>query len=277
MVRQSNVVQSGGSPNQTSHVPLRGDYGLEHKPSACTTPRTYQVPAATYGGRQVCGRSDEWVQERDGRSERQESPISKFNSRPIHHADSISVVKAIRRRKNDHVFAKDADDEMLLLDSAPVPDRRADQAHTQPRHMLSTEKQRRLAKKSGSETEDEDDHLLLGVVTAPDPDSANASALPTPNRSMSPDLEIDEREEGRIIGFSYPLGDWRKNLAEGDVVSKAVEDMGYAIREIVNRPFAERRHGEMIECMREMRETCLREDEIDEWNGCVTNGKMWQF
>jgi len=53
------------------------------------------------------------------------------------------------------------------------------------------------------------------------------------------------------------------------VVSKAVEDMGYVIREIINRQFAERRHGEMIECMREMRETCLREDEIDEWNGCV--------
>jgi len=217
------------------------------------------------------------VQERDGHSERQESPISEFNTWPIRHADSVPVVKAVRRRKNDHVFAKDADDEMLLLDSAPVPGRRADQAHTQSPHASSPEKQRRLAKKNGSETEDEEDHLLLGAVTAPDPDSTNASALPTPNRSMSPDLEIDEREEGRIIGFSYPLEDWRRNLAEGDVVSKAVEDMGYAIREIVNRPFAERRHGEMIECMREMRETCLREDEIDEWNGCVASGKMGQF
>ncbi|KAF9652062.1 SPOC domain-like protein, partial [Thelephora ganbajun] len=178
-----------------------------------------------------------------------------------------TIVKATRRRKDDHVLAKDADDEMLLLDSAPVPGHRPNQSYTQSPHASSPEKKRRLAQKSGSDTEDEDDHPLLGEVTAQDPESANVSALPTPNRSASPDLEIDEREEGRIIGFSHPLDDWRKNIAEGDVVSKAVEDMGYVIREIINRPFAERRHGEMIECMREMRETCLREDEIDEWNG----------
>lgn len=183
------------------------------------------------------------------------------------------VMKATRRRKNDHVLAKDADDEMLLLDSAPVPERRPNQSHAQSNHVSSPEKQQRLARKGGSDTEDEGNRFLLGAMTAPDPDSKNASALPTPDRSPSPDLEIDEREEGRIIGFSYPLDDWRKNLAQGDMVSKAVEDMGYVIREIVNRPFAERRHGEMIECMREMRETCLREDEIDEWNGCVTSGK----
>ena len=170
------------------------------------------------------------------------------------------------------MLAKDADDEMLLLDLAPVPSRQPNQSHTKFPQESSPEKRRRPAKESGSDTEDEDGHLLLGaansaVATAPTPDSPDASALPTPDGSASPDLEIDEREEGRIIGFSYPLDDWRKNLAEGDVVSKAVEDMGYAIREIVNRPFAERRHGEMIDCMREMRETCLKEDEIDEWNG----------
>ena len=170
------------------------------------------------------------------------------------------------------MLAKDADDEMLLLDSAPVPGRR----HPKSLHASSPEKQQQLSKKSGSETEDEDDYVLLGAVTAPGPDSKTASALPTPDRSASPDLEIDEREEGRIIGFSYPLEDWRKSLARGDMVSEAVEDMGYVIREIVNRPFAERRHGEMIECMREMRETCLREDEIGEWNGWVTSGETEQ-
>jgi ATP-dependent DNA helicase 2 subunit 2 len=195
----------------------------------------------------------------------------------MHRANNVSVVKATRRRKNDHVLAKDADDEMLLLDSAPVPDRLPNRAQTQSPHASSPEKQRRLTKKSESETEDEDDdHLLLGEATARGPDSTNSSALPSPNRSASPDLGVDEREEGRIIGFSYPLSDWRKNIAEGDAVSKAVEDMCYVIREIVSQAFAERRHGEMIECMREMRETCLREDEIDEWNGCVDSGKMVQ-
>lgn len=195
----------------------------------------------------------------------------------MHRADNMLVVKATRRRKNDHVFAKDADDEMLLLDSAPVPDRQPNGPHAQSPHASSPEKQQRLAKKSESETEDEDDHLLLREVAARGPDSTNSSALPTPNGSASPDLGIDECEEGRIIGFSYPLKDWRKNIAEGDVVSKAVEDMSYVIREIVSQPFAERRHGEMIECMREMRETCLGEDEIDEWNGYVESGKTAQL
>jgi ATP-dependent DNA helicase 2 subunit 2 len=176
------------------------------------------------------------------------------------------------------VFAKDADDEMLLLNLAPVPDRQPNRSRTQSLHASSPEKERRrVTKRGGSDTEDEDGGLLLGETTAREPYSANASALPTPNRSASPDLEIDEREEGPIIGFSYPLGDWRKTIAKGDLVSKAVEDMGYVIREIVGRPFAERRHGEMIECMRGMRETCLREDEIDEWNGCVGSGKPAQL
>ena len=171
------------------------------------------------------------------------------------------------------MFAKDADDEVMLLDSAPVPDGLPNRSHTQS-HASSLEKQRGLAKKRESETEDEDDHLLLGETSARGPDSANSSAVATPKRSASPDLGIDEREEGRIIGFSYPLNDWKKNIAEGDVVSKAVEDMGYVVREIVSQPFAERRHGEMMECMREMRGTCLREDEIDEWNGCVESGQI---
>jgi ATP-dependent DNA helicase 2 subunit 2 len=189
----------------------------------------------------------------------------------------MSVVKATRRRKNDHVLAKDADDEMMLLDSAPVPDRPSNRSHAQSSPTSSREKQRPPTKNGGSETEDESDHPLLGETTARGPDSTNSSALPTPNRSASPGLEIDVREEGRIIGFSYPLDDWRKNIAQGDVVSKAVEDMGYVIRGIVSRPFAERRHWEMIGCMRDMRETCLREDEIDEWNGCVGSGKTVQL
>ena len=175
------------------------------------------------------------------------------------------------------MLAKDADDEMLLLDSAPVPDRQPNRrSDTQTLHASSPEKRGPSAQKSGSETEEENDHLT-GDAETRGPKSTNSSALPTPNRSASPDLETDEHEEGRIIGFSYPLGDWRKTTAVGDMVSKAVEDMNYVIRVIVNRPFAERRHGEMIECMREMRETCLREDEIDEWNGYVGGGKTVQL
>jgi len=45
-----------------------------------------------------------------------------------------------------------------------------------------------------------------------------------------------------------------------------VEDLGAVISEIVMRPFAGKRKSELVECLREMREVCLKEDEIDAWN-----------
>jgi hypothetical protein len=78
-----------------------------------------------------------------------------------------------------------------------------------------------------------------------------------------------QRPPGRIIGLAKPLADFKDNISQGDVVSKAVEDLGWAVKEVVLRPFAGRRHAEMIECLNELREACLQEDEIDAWNRCV--------
>ncbi len=61
----------------------------------------------------------------------------------------------------------------------------------------------------------------------------------------------------RIIGFSHPLADFKKNIKKGDIVSKAVEDLAWVIKEILLKPFASRRHSELLECMRELRLTCL--------------------
>jgi ATP-dependent DNA helicase 2 subunit 2 len=69
--------------------------------------------------------------------------------------------------------------------------------------------------------------------------------------------------------MAVPLTDFKNNISQGDVVSKAVEDLGWVVKEIVLRPFAERRHAEMIECLNELREVCLEEDEIDAWNRYV--------
>ena len=79
----------------------------------------------------------------------------------------------------------------------------------------------------------------------------------------STDMDVDDevnngRAPGRIIGTTNPLRDLRKNLERGDVVSKAVEDMGYVIGEIVMKPFAGRRKDELLECLREMRNVALR-------------------
>jgi len=78
-----------------------------------------------------------------------------------------------------------------------------------------------------------------------------------------------QRAPGRIIGMAAPLTDFKHNISQGDVVTKAVEDLGWVVKEVVLRPFAQRRHAEMIECLNELREVCLQEDEIDAWNSIL--------
>jgi len=98
--------------------------------------------------------------------------------------------------------------------------------------------------------------------------SKKGAKLPTP--SPEPGIITDpQRAPGRIIGMATPLTDFKNNISQGDVVSKAVEDLGWVVKEVVLRPFAARRHTEMIECLNELREACLQEDEIDAWNRCV--------
>jgi hypothetical protein len=97
------------------------------------------------------------------------------------------------------------------------------------------------------------------------PSSKKGAKLPTP--SPEPGIITDpQRTPGRIIGMAAPLADFKNNISQGDVVSKAVEDLGWVVKEVVLRPFAGRRHAEMIECLNELREVCLQEDEIDAWN-----------
>jgi ATP-dependent DNA helicase 2 subunit 2 len=91
----------------------------------------------------------------------------------------------------------------------------------------------------------------------PPPFTAKGMPLPTPARSMSPEFHPG-REPGRIIGSTFPLTDFKKNLAQGDVVTKAVEDLGVVITEIVMRPFSSRRTAELLECMVAMRDTSLK-------------------
>lgn len=81
--------------------------------------------------------------------------------------------------------------------------------------------------------------------------------LPTPARSISPVIDPG-RAPGRIIGSTYPLADFKKNLVQGDVVTKAVEDLGVVITEIVMRPFSSRRSEELLECMTALRDTSLK-------------------
>ncbi|KAI6022554.1 SPOC domain-like protein [Pisolithus marmoratus] len=167
--------------------------------------------------------------------------------------------KVPKARKDGHVHAADEDEDMILLDrKGPAKKRPDGQIPTPSRVGPSQVPKKRAA--SDSETESEDEGLL-----PPKAVSKGSPGLPTPTASPEPELD-PQRASGRIIGNTFPLKDFRTNLSRGDVVTKAVEDMGTVIREILERPFAGRRKDEMIECLRVLRETCLKEDEIDAWN-----------
>ncbi|KAG1889229.1 SPOC domain-like protein [Suillus subluteus] len=175
--------------------------------------------------------------------------------------------KATKVRKDGHVRAMDEDEDMLLLDKKPASSRKGKEPAAS--QVPLSPKLARPAKKSAasdSETEEESDQEPPLLNKRP------FNALPTPERSMSPDVDPG-RAPGRIIGSTYPLRDFKTNLAQGDVVTKAVEDMSVIIKEVVVRPFASRRHKEMIECMVAMRDTSLKEDEIDAWNAFLRDLK----
>lgn len=206
--------------------------------------------------------------------------------------------RAPRARKDEHVHAHDADDEPLLLDQAPHSLSKS-QARSQAR--ATQEQSRSQAGPSGSQSQSQgngeirrlqlskNDHDSDGSVTEPESDDdadlllnrkstapvtllSNKNGKPESSRSLrknlpTPSPEAENRPgPGRIVGTTTPLKDFRKNISRGDMVSKAVEDLGWAVREIVMKPFAKRRFGEMMECLAELREVCLQEDEIEVWN-----------
>ncbi len=166
--------------------------------------------------------------------------------------------------------AQDGDDEILLLDRVASSSHSQTRPHSQP-DISGSRVQRQTspaaAKKkdvggNDSETEPESDEDVWLPSNKP------SGKLPTP--SPEPGMIVDsQRAPGRIIGMATPLSDFKLNISQGDVVSKAVEDLGWVVKEVVLRPFAHRRHAEMIECLNELRGVCLQEDEIDAWNRCV--------
>ncbi|KAJ7785660.1 SPOC domain-like protein [Mycena metata] len=211
--------------------------------------------------------------------------------------------KVARARKDGHVHAQDDDDEMLLLDAKPpAPSRSQSQSQVKVTASASPGKGKaKAAAADDSATDDDDDYEDFLAAknpkaaavpaatpkksTPPPPKKNGGNPLPTPARSLSPparrgarsrspsadpendDFEVDPgRAPGRIIGTTHPLKDFRDNIARGDMVSKAVEDLAFVITEIVLRPFAKKRGAELMECLGTLREVCLKEDEVDAWN-----------
>ncbi|KXN84807.1 ATP-dependent DNA helicase II subunit 2 [Leucoagaricus sp. SymC.cos] len=204
------------------------------------------------------------------------------------------------KRAGNHEHATVEDDEMLLLDrkresatisrNIPSP-MKVDFVKEEPVSPTKGKGKAKAMDVDNSDTEDDeedgfvtieqpeaedDSNLLLNSKKPSTPESSSnrtsGGPLPTPARSVSPQIDPG-RAPGRIIGSTYPLKDFEKNLAQGDVVTKAVADLSDVIIEIVLRPFASRRSKEMIECMKSLRDTCLKEDEIDAWNSFLPNLK----
>ncbi len=197
--------------------------------------------------------------------------------------------KVARVRKEEHVRARDEDEEMLLLDQKP-PRAGPSQWKTQQTQAQERSRTQKKAAMDGDESETEEEpeeeELLLDSKAASRKPDVDRAPLPTPARSLSPDPIIDrQRMPGRIVGLSFPLEDFRKNISRGDVVTKAVEDLGFVIQQILAKPFSSRRYDELLDCMRELRKVALevrmfcfgdmgcsqllQEDEIDAWNSYV--------
>lgn len=202
--------------------------------------------------------------------------------------------------RKEHELATIEDDEMLLLDRKPES-LKTDAGKASPMkvdlnkpEVVSSSDGKGKVKavnQDDSETEDDeenyvtvqilvDDELSLNSAT-PNFSSQHGRPLPTSSHSY-----IDPgRAPGRVIGTTHPLEDFEKYLSQGDIVSKAVSDLSEVIIEILMKPFASRRHKEMIECMKALRDICLKvsldnhpkggldddlstfqENEIDSWN-----------
>lgn len=154
------------------------------------------------------------------------------------------------------MHVQDQDEDMILLDQKGSVRKRPVVALPSQSGIADASTSRagkKIVSADDSETESESDGELL-LESKPKP---SAPGLPTPTASPEPEPD-PQRASGRIIGNAYPLRDFRQNLKQGDVVTKAVEDFGIVVREIVGRPFASRRKDEMVECLKELREACLR-------------------
>ncbi|EMD41347.1 hypothetical protein CERSUDRAFT_146244 [Gelatoporia subvermispora B] len=178
--------------------------------------------------------------------------------------------KVTRARKDGHVRARDEDEDMLLLDKTAKRPPTSSQMPTTQRAFASQHAGPSPKAKRKPEARSGDDSSATESETEPESDAEDllvnkgkGAHLPTPTRSPEPDRG---RASGRIIGNTYPLDDFRQNIARGDVVTKAVEDLGDIIKEVVAKPFASRRTEEMLQCMRVLRKVALEEDEIDAWN-----------
>ncbi len=117
-----------------------------------------------------------------------------------------------------------------------------------------------------SETEDESEYeadvaLAEAGVTKVHSRKNTSPPLSIPASGHQDDSDHNgEESQGsrRIIGFSHPLADFKRTSKRETLFRRLWKILhGGLIKEILLKPFASRRHSELLECMRELRLTCL--------------------
>jgi len=193
---------------------------------------------------------------------------------------STSRGGAVRR---EHELAAIEDDEMLLLDRKPeslktnaekISPMKVDLNKPEFESSSDGKGKAKAVNQDDSETEDDEEDYITVQIPVDDksgelslnsekfpatPNFSSQHGRPLPISSCPPSPYIDPgRAPGRVIGTTYPLEDFEKYLSQGKIVSKAVSDLFEVIIEILMKPFASRRHEEMIECMKALRDICLK-------------------
>jgi ATP-dependent DNA helicase 2 subunit 2 len=153
----------------------------------------------------------------------------------------------------------DREDEPLLLGPAPVlPKQIAPDWNGSSKHQ----------DREGESAEDE-------VPAGPSPKYAAASPVPKqesprkgakatstalPTEGDDTLVKDEEEEKPLLIRTANPLEDFRAATASGsDVVTEAAAQLADVIKELVVGPqFPNRRKAELIECMKVLRETCIK-------------------
>lgn len=93
------------------------------------------------------------------------------------------------------------------------------------------------------------------------PRKPNLNTSPTPATGSKGALVKEEDEEKPpLVGTVRPLEDFRLATASGgDVISEAVTQLAEVITELAIKPkFPNKRKAELLECMKALRETCIK-------------------
>ncbi|EJD04469.1 SPOC domain-like protein [Fomitiporia mediterranea MF3/22] len=194
-----------------------------------------------------------------------------------------------RIKKED--AAEDDDKKPVLQKKSPVGD--ADKMDVD----VDEDKDKDDASESGSVTEPEsDEEMEAGPSTTTLKSKSPHSPTQLPSPEATPSVSIGSgndngkdtdiinldlgKEPGHLIGLAHPLSDFKKTLdsppeekTKMKPETEVIEELYEVLKEILSRPFARRRHGEVIMCLKEMRAVCLKKGHIDTWNSYLKDLK----